>query len=115
MKRPLVRALEHRPKRFDTIGMRHAVDVRADRVLDRLMEIRDPLIGRSIVGVNHRIVSGVVGHKPLQRRLVRGRDNRGTDLVGRAILGSDHGGHVHRSASLGVLARFDLFLRLPPL
>ncbi|MCY4287513.1 MAG: hypothetical protein OXC63_02855 [Aestuariivita sp.] len=40
----LVRPFQHLPERLDPAGMRHPVHILADRVLDRLMRVRDALI-----------------------------------------------------------------------
>ena len=101
VERSLVSAFQHRPERLDAVGVRHAVDVLGNRVLDALMRVRDAFVGRRVVGVDHSARLGILGDEAVQGILVRALDHAGVDLVGGPILRADHRRHVHRAASGG--------------
>ena len=97
-------AFQHRPERLDAVGVRHAVDVLADRVLHRLVRVGNALVSRCVVGVNRGIRRSIVGDEVLQHALVRTLDHAGVDLVGCPILRADDRHHVHRAAARRRLA-----------
>ena len=104
VKGSLVRPLEHGPERLDSIHVRHAVNVLADRVLERLVRVRDAFVGHRIVRVDRRVRVRHFVHEALQRGLVGRADNPCLNLVGGAALRADHGRHVHRTPPLEFLA-----------
>ena len=54
-----------RPKALDPVGVRHAIDVFADGVLDALMRVGDAFGGCGVIGVDHRVRLGILGHEVL--------------------------------------------------
>ena len=66
VERSLVSAFQHRPERLDAVGVRHAVDVLGNRVLDALMRVRDAFVGRRVVGVDHSARLGILGDEAVQ-------------------------------------------------
>ena len=101
MEGSLMGALQHRPEGFDAIGVRHAVNVLGDRVLDAFMRVGDALVSRCVVGVNHGVRLGILGHKVLQGILVGVLDYAGVDLVRRPVFRANHRRHVHRATPGG--------------
>ena len=55
----LVRPLQHGPEALNPVGMRHAVDVFGNAVLDRFVRVGDAFICRRIIGIDDRICSNL--------------------------------------------------------
>ena len=71
VERPFVRPLEHGPEALDAVGMRDAVNVFANRMLDRFVVVGDAPISRRFIGVDRGIGGCVIGDEALQRLCVR--------------------------------------------
>ena len=107
VERAVVRPLEHGPEALDAVGMRHAVNVFANRMLDRFVVVGDAPISRRFIGVDRGIGGCVIGDEALQRLRVRLLHHLGAHGVGGAILRA----HNRRLASRATtLKRFALAL-----
>ena len=87
----MIAALEHRPERLDPVGVRHSVDIFADRVLDGFVRPGNAAVCGSIIRIDRR--SGKRGRKDKTLQGLSGGVGNGpcTDLVGFAVLHADNG------------------------
>ena len=116
VRHPVIRAviapLHQRPKRLDAVGVRHAVHVFTDRVLDRFM-VGEPVVAAMVIGVDHGVRRHLLADKALQRLAVRAVDARGGHPVRLAVLHADDGLLADRTPTLLQLPGLVLVLLFP--
>ena len=101
----LVRPLQHGPKALDPVGVRHAVHVLTDRVIDRLMlELGHSVVGSGFIRVEDRTRLDVLPDEALEGLSVRGADHLGPDFVALPVLHANNRRLSNRSPAHEFLA-----------